>query len=87
MQAERTKREKARKAATNTGKPLWDEDGARPVPSRAGDWPAFYRGFADAVRTGAPLPVRPEDAVHVLRVLEAAVRSSRERVIVPVRPS
>ena len=29
MQAERTKREKARKAATNTGKPLWDEDGER----------------------------------------------------------
>ena len=28
-QAERTKREKARKAATNAGKPLWDEDGQR----------------------------------------------------------
>jgi predicted dehydrogenase len=66
---------------------LWDTDGARPVPSRAGDWPAFYRGFAAAVRTGAPPPVRPEDAVHVLRVLEAAVRSSRERSVVRVRPS
>ena len=66
---------------------LWDEDGARPVPSRPGDWPAFYRGFDDAVRTGAPLPVQPEDAVHVLRVLEAAVRSSREREVVRVRPS
>ena len=66
---------------------LWDTDGARPVPSRRGDWPAFYRGFAEAVRTGSPPPVRPEDAVHVLRVLEAAARSSRERAVVAVRPS
>ena len=56
------------------------------MPSRRGDWAAFYRGFAAAVRSGAPLPVRPEDAVHVLRVLEAAARSSREREVVGVRP-
>ena len=66
---------------------LWDADGGRPVASRPGDWGAFYRGFAAAVRTGAPPPVRPEDAVHVLRVLEAAVRSSTERCVVRVRPS
>ena len=66
---------------------LWDADGERPVPSRTGDWAAFYRGFAAAVRTGAPPPVRPEDAVHVLRVLEAAVRSSDERSVVRVPPS
>jgi scyllo-inositol 2-dehydrogenase (NADP+) len=66
---------------------VWDTDGGRPVPSRPGDWAAFYRGFAAAVRTGAPLPVRPEDAVHVLRVLESAARSSHERAVVRVRPS
>jgi len=66
---------------------LVDVDGARPVPSRPGDWAAFYRGFAEAVRTGGPPPVRPEDAVHVLRVLEAAVRSSRARSVERVRPS
>jgi predicted dehydrogenase len=66
---------------------LWDTEGSRPVPSRAGDWAEFYRGFAAAVRTGGPLPVRPEDAVHVLRVLEAAARSSRERGVVRVSPS
>lgn len=66
---------------------LWDADGTRPVASRAGDWAAFYRGFAASVRTGAQLPVLPEDAVHVLRVLEAAVRSSSERAVVRVSPS
>ena len=66
---------------------LWDTDGGRAVVSRPGDWAAFYREFAAAVRTGAPPPVRPEDAVHVLRVLEAATRSSTERSVVQVRPS
>ena len=66
---------------------VWDTDGGRAVASRPGDWPAFYRAFAAAVRTGAPPPVRPEDAVHVLRVLEAATRSSTERSVVRVRPS
>ena len=57
----------------------------RPITQR--DWPAFYRGFAATVRTRAPLPVPPEDAVHVLRVLEAATRSAGERAVVRVRPS
>jgi predicted dehydrogenase len=66
---------------------LSDTAGARSVASLPGDWGAFYRGFAAAVRTGAPPPVRPGDAVHVLRVLEAARRSSDERAVVRVRPS
>ena len=53
-----------------------DADGARAVPSRQGDWAAFYRGVVAAVRDGAPAPVDPADGVEVLRVLEAAVRSS-----------
>lgn len=55
---------------------LWDEQGGHPEPSLPGDWAAFYRGFARAVRGEGPLPVEPEDAVGVLRVLEAARRSA-----------
>jgi scyllo-inositol 2-dehydrogenase (NADP+) len=55
---------------------LWDEAGTHPVPSRQGDWAAFYRGFAGAVLAGRPVPVDPQDAVEVQRVLEAARRSS-----------
>ena len=55
---------------------LWDEDGAHPEPSLPGDWAAFYRGFARAVRGDGPVPVEPDDAVAVLRVLEAARRSA-----------
>jgi predicted dehydrogenase len=55
---------------------LQDERGSRPVPSRPGDWAAFYRAFSGAVLDGGAVPVEPSDAVDVLRVLEAAVRSS-----------
>jgi scyllo-inositol 2-dehydrogenase (NADP+) len=58
---------------------LWSEDGEDEVPSLQGDWPAFYRAFADAVTTGSPVPVDPADAVTVLQVLEAAAASSDRR--------
>jgi scyllo-inositol 2-dehydrogenase (NADP+) len=61
---------------------LWDADGPRPAPSAQGDWAAFYRAFAGAVLRGEPVPVDPADGVTVLRVLEAARRSSRERAVV-----
>ena len=65
---------------------LCDEHGSRPVPSRQGDWGAFYRGFAAAVLGEGRVPVEPDDAVAVLRVLEAAQRSSRERAVVRLDP-
>jgi hypothetical protein len=37
-----------------------------------GDYPAFYRGVADALLNGAPAPVDPNDTVDVIRVLEVA---------------
>lgn len=63
---------------------LWDEHGARPVPSVQGDWAAYYRAFAAAVRGDGPVPVDPRDGVRVLRLLEAAVTSAREGGVVHV---
>ncbi len=57
---------------------LWDEHGVRPVTSRQGDWPQYYRAFAAAVRGDGPVPVNPRDGVTVLKVLEAARVSARE---------
>lgn len=53
--------------------PLVGVSGATKVvlPER-GDYPAFYRGLADALGHGAALPVEPTEAVDVIRVLEAA---------------
>jgi predicted dehydrogenase len=47
-----------------------------PVPSEAGDWPAFYAGVERALRTGGPAPVDPADAVAGLEILDAARRSA-----------
>jgi len=47
-----------------------------PVPTERGDYPAFYAGIATALRTGAPPPVDPADAVAVLEIIEAARRST-----------
>lgn len=61
---------------------LWDETGERDVPSRQGDWAAYYRAFAAHARGDGPVPVDPSDAVAVLRVLEAAAASSERREVV-----
>jgi predicted dehydrogenase len=56
--------------------------GREPVPGEDGRWTAFYPAVAAAVREGAPPPVDPEDAVTVLRILEAARRSAAEGAVV-----
>jgi hypothetical protein len=45
---------------------------AGPVPPERGDYPAFYRGVAEALRDGAPMPVDARDAVEVVGILERA---------------
>jgi scyllo-inositol 2-dehydrogenase (NADP+) len=43
-----------------------------PVPTERGEYAAFYRAVASAVRTGSQLPVRPRDALATLEILENA---------------
>ena len=45
---------------------------SQPVPSERGDWPAFYAGVERALRSGAPPPVDPREAIEVLSILERA---------------
>jgi scyllo-inositol 2-dehydrogenase (NADP+) len=45
---------------------------AEPVPPERGDYPAFYRGVAEALRDGSPMPVDARDSVEVAGVLERA---------------
>lgn len=56
----------------------------RTVETLPGDYVAFYRGMYEAIAHGAPVPVRPEDALDVVRVIELALRSGRERRTVDV---
>ncbi len=47
-------------------------DELTPVPTEAGDYPAFYAGVAASIRDGAPSPVDPRDALEVVRIVERA---------------
>jgi predicted dehydrogenase len=44
----------------------------------AGDYPAYYSAVARALRGQGPNPVTPEQALSVMQVLDAGLRSSRE---------
>jgi predicted dehydrogenase len=54
------------------------------VPTLPGAYPEYYAGIAAALRTGAPPPVDPADAVAVLEVIEAAQRSAAEGAVVRI---
>jgi len=51
---------------------LGTDGGGTPVPTERGDYGAFYRLLAVALRDGGPLPVDPADAVAVLELIERA---------------
>ncbi len=51
-----------------------------------GDYGAFYRGVRDALAGRAPMPVAPEAAREVLRVIEAARIAHAERRVVQLGP-
>lgn len=62
---------------------LHDGEGSRALPLVAGDQRAFYRGVADAIRAVGANPVPPGEALAVMAVIEAGLRSSAEQRVVP----
>ncbi|MGW7254964.1 Gfo/Idh/MocA family protein [Streptomyces sp. NPDC054834] len=56
--------------------------GGRPVPTLAGDYPAYYAAVAKALTGAGPNPVTALEAAAALDVLEAARRSARDGVAV-----
>jgi scyllo-inositol 2-dehydrogenase (NADP+) len=55
------------------------EGDVRRIRSEAGAYQSFYAGVVASLRTGAPPPVAPEDAVAGLEIIAAAQRSAAER--------
>lgn len=53
------------------------------VETLAGDYAAYYRNVADAIRGRAELIVKPEEAADTIRVIELALESSAERRTLP----
>lgn len=63
-----------------------DSEPPRPHARENGDWPAYYRGVAAALRGDGPLPVDPRDVVEDLRVIEAARDSAEQGAVVVLDP-
>src|SRR5207253_1184091 len=59
------------------------------VPTRRGNYPAFYDAVAAAILYGAPVPVRADDARNGLALIDLARRASSEgrRLAVPAASS
>ncbi|WP_263365640.1 Gfo/Idh/MocA family oxidoreductase [Edaphobacter bradus] len=54
------------------------------VPTENGDYRLYYANVRDAINGIAPLVVTPDDGYRVIRILELARESSRERRTLPV---
>ena len=64
------------------GRLTLSQDGAimsRRIRTEAGDYRRYYENVRDAIVSGAPLDITPEQALTVMRLLELARQSSRER--------
>jgi len=55
----------------------------RAVPTEAGDYRGYYENIRDAILGKAELEVTPQAALSVMRILELAQQSSRERRVIP----
>jgi len=87
--------EEALRAGFKPGTPDWGKDqpdqygewtsslGALAVKGKVetlpGSYPAYYQGIYDAIVRGNPVPVSPIDALNVIRVIEWAEQSCREK--------
>lgn len=57
-------------------------DVRKTYPSVAGDYPAFFRGLYQALRKGGEPPVKLEDSLLNMRIIEAALESERSKAAV-----
>ena len=55
------------------------------VPTERGDARNYFKGIAEAIRNNQPVPVTAEEGTLVIRVIEKAYQSVKEKKIVPFR--
>ncbi|MDR5803647.1 MULTISPECIES: oxidoreductase [unclassified Caballeronia] len=55
-----------------------DHDLRQAFATRDGAYVEFYRALAGAVLDGKPFPVKPQDAVDVMAIIELAIQSEKE---------
>ncbi len=52
------------------------------IPTLQGNYYGYYDGVYNAIRNDKPMPVTAEDGIRVMQIIEAAVKSNRERKVI-----
>ncbi len=52
------------------------------IPSLKGNYTDYYEGVYQAIRNNQPVPVTAEDGMKVIKIIEAAFQSSKERRVI-----
>ena len=71
---------------TRAGERVQERDGrlvSEVAHAEAGDYRTYYAGIHDAILHGRPVPVTPQQAIDVMRLIELGLQSSEERREVP----
>ncbi|MBW7838154.1 MAG: Gfo/Idh/MocA family oxidoreductase [Chitinophagaceae bacterium] len=55
------------------------------VASEKGNYGVFYDELFAAIREGAPAPVTPSEAIDVIRIIEKAYQSNREKCVINLK--
>lgn len=55
------------------------------LPSPKSNYLEYFDGMHAAITQGAPVPVKPEEAVDVIRIIETAFESSKTRQVIPIK--
>ncbi|WP_046178274.1 oxidoreductase [Domibacillus tundrae] len=58
---------------------LYTSSGSEKIVTLPGDYRHYYKGIYECVRHGKPCPVAGEEGVMTIRIIEAALASSREK--------
>lgn len=52
------------------------------IPSEIGNYMEYYDGIYDSIRKNTPLPVTANEAMQVIKIIEAAIKSNKEKRII-----
>lgn len=52
------------------------------IPSERGDYGEYYDAMYNSIVNGAPLPVTGEEAMNVIKIIEAALQSHKEKRVI-----
>lgn len=63
---------------------LYTSSGSEKIVTLPGDYRHYYKGIYECIRKGKPCPVAGEDGVKTIRIIEAALTSSREKQTVQI---